>query len=247
MRTLLPLLLAGASACSTPTTPPSAATPDPQPTAPAAPASTAGAAPVSPSAAAPRCPAPGEVAALPEWQGSPLQRAILDRDLKRVRDLAKGPALDAADNYQETPLLTALRPIVREPAAPRPSAAARQAELEAQVEVVRELLNRGANPNKKGPDGVTALHRAAKTAYADDHTLRLLALLVEAHADVNARDGRGTTALMEAARGNRPSIVQFLSSHGADPALTDCAGRTALDIARSVDASAAVNVLRSAQ
>lgn len=112
---------------------------------------------------------------------------------------------------------------------------------------MRELLNGGANLNRKGPEGTTPLHRAAKTAYADDHTLRLIALLVEAHADVNARDGRGATALMEAARGNRTSVAQFLLGRGADASLTDCAGDTALDIARSVDAFGVASVLAPAQ
>jgi hypothetical protein len=234
MRTLLALFLAGAAACSSPTAP-SAATPAPQPTAPAA--------TVPPAAPATRCPEPKAAAALPDWQGSPLQRAILDRDLKRVRALATGPALEEADNYHDTPLLTALRPIVREPAAPRPSAASRQAELDVQLEILRELLGRGANPNQKGPDGATPLHKAAKTAYADEHTLRLLALLVGAKADVDARDDRGATALMEAARARRATVARFLLDRGADSSLKDCAGQTALDIARAVDAPAVATVL----
>ena len=234
MQTLLPLFLA-AAACSSPTAPPSVATPPPQ--------STASAATVPPAAPATRCPEPKAAAALPDWQGSPLQRAILDRDLTRVRALATGPALEEADNYHDTPLLTALRPIVREPAAPRPSAAARQAELEAQLEILRELLDRGANPNQKGPDGTTAPHQAAQTAYGDEHALRLLALLVGATADLDARDNRGATALMEAARARRAAVAQFLVDRGADTSQKDCTGQTALDIARAVDAPAVATVL----
>jgi hypothetical protein len=194
-----------------------------------------------------RCPELKPAAPLPDWQGSPLQRAILDRDMKRVRALATGAALEQTDNYQDTPLLTALRPIVREPAAPRLSPTARQAEFDAQLQIVGELLGRGANPNQKGPGGTTALHNAAKTAYADEHTLRLLERLVEAKADVNARDDRGATALMDAARAKRAPVAQFLLDRGADPSLQDCAGQTALDIASAVDAAAVVTVLAPAK
>jgi len=239
MRILLPLCLAAAGACSSPTAAPSAATPAPQPTAPAA--------TVPPAAPAMRCPEPKAAAVLPDWQGSPLQVAILDRDLKRVRALATGPALEAVDNYHDTPLLTALRPIVREPAAPRLPPAARQAELDAQVQIVSELLGRGASPNQKGPDGTTPLHKASKTAYTDEHTLRLLALLVEAKADVNARDDQGATALMDAARAKRAPVARFLLDRGADSSLKDCAGQTALDIARAVDAVAVATVLDPAK
>jgi ankyrin repeat protein len=75
------------------------------------------------------------------------------------------------------------------------------------LQIVSELLGRGANPNQKGPEGTTALHKGAMTAYADEHTLRLLDLLVGAKADVNARDDRGATALMDAARAKRAPVA----------------------------------------
>jgi ankyrin repeat protein len=54
-----------------------------------------------------------------------------------------------------------------------------------------------------------------KAAVAAEDTARLAALL-EAGADINARDEHGQTALMIAARDGRTSAVRWLIEHGAD-------------------------------
>jgi ankyrin repeat protein len=126
-------------------------------------------------------------------------------------------------------------------------------------EVVRRLLEAGADPNRRCRKGRTALHRTNKP-----ETIRLL---IRAGADVNARDREGATVLrlyawqlppdmvaelldhgadpnaadavdrltplMEAARGGDPEVVRVLMERGGNPTLRDRTGRTALDIARS--------------
>ena len=65
------------------------------------------------------------------------------------------------------------------------------------------------------PDGMTALHYAARSGHTD-----VVDVLLRYHADVNARDKRGTTALMEACHGGpwKPvpaeDIIQRLLDHG---------------------------------
>lgn len=112
-----------------------------------------------------------------------------------------------------------------------------------QLDIVSELLRRGADVNQRGYQGIAPLQKIAKMGYGEAHSQRLVTLLLDAKADVDAHDARGATALMAAARANRGAIVQLLVARGADATVTDCAGQTALDIARSVGAGAAIEAL----
>jgi ankyrin repeat protein len=58
-----------------------------------------------------------------------------------------------------------------------------------------------------------------------------LKLLLAAGGDVNAKDGRGLTALHEAARWGWNDVVSFLVEAGADPAVKDNRGMTPIDSA----------------
>ena len=60
-----------------------------------------------------------------------------------------------------------------------------------------------------------------------ENPLSLLTLFLEDGVDVNATDSRGETALMAAAIGNTPDVVQWLLDHGADPLRTNHRGFTA--------------------
>jgi uncharacterized protein len=79
------------------------------------------------------------------------------------------------------------------------------------IEMVRMLLDAGANVNSPNLDNQTALMVAVSTG-----SLPISKLLVERGADVNAVETfRNQNALMWAAGGNAPDIVDLLLSHGA--------------------------------
>ncbi len=100
--------------------------------------------------------------------------------------------------------------------APEASTVLLDAAYDGQAELVREALERGADPSVKGEDGRTALMLAA----FDGHTDTLRVLLVGG-APVDDRDGSGRTALMYAASGPNPESVQLLLDWKAEPNLVD--------------------------
>jgi ankyrin repeat protein len=66
-------------------------------------------------------------------------------------------------------------------------------------EALALLLASGANPNAKGPDGVTLLHQAAQIG-----NLEMIRLLADARVDFNQTNADGFTAL-DVAEGKKPS------------------------------------------
>jgi len=117
---------------------------------------------------------------------------------------------------------------------------------------VLALLAEGANPNamwrnkkpytwqdfgkqmvgidpRAGEGGHTALMLAAQ-----DGQLPLAKALIDAGADVNRRDGEGSTALHWAARSTKPdsgAIILLLATNGADLKAKSRDGKTAVDLA----------------
>ena len=77
--------------------------------------------------------------------------------------------------------------------------------------MIEKLLKAGGDPNQLGPEGETPLMLVARTGNLD-----AIRLLLEHHADVNAKDKlRGTTALMWATEQVHPEAVKLLVEHGA--------------------------------
>jgi RNA polymerase primary sigma factor len=66
---------------------------------------------------------------------------------------------------------------------------------------------------------------------------------IERGDDLDARDATGLTALMIAASKNKASICSLLIASGADHALIDSSGRTALAIAKAVGAAQAASAI----
>ena len=82
----------------------------------------------------------------------------------------------------------------------------------ATFEKILEALNNGANPNAKNRNKNTALMSAAQSN-ADP---RVIEVLLDAGAELEARNQRGSTALHYAAMDNVPEVVELLIKKGAD-------------------------------
>ena len=103
------------------------------------------------------------------------------------------------------------------------------AALKGNLDAVRALLARDADVNKTG---WAPLHYAA-SAGSPQHT-RIIALLLENHAYIDAASPNGTTPLMMAAHYGSTDSVQLLLDEGADPTLKNQLGLTAYDFAMRV-------------
>ena len=113
--------------------------------------------------------------------------------------------------------------------------------LRGEVEVVRLLVEHGADVNAQDNDGYTALLAAAVSGAVSGAMpgavllgpvelvkVEIVRLLVEHGADVNAQDNDGYTALLVAAMLGDVEVVRLLVEHGADVNAQDNDGRTAL-------------------
>jgi ankyrin repeat protein len=118
-------------------------------------------------------------------------------------------------------------------------AAARQADLE----VMRLLLEHGADPKANTPLNITPLMLAAGIAWAsnqdrasEEQVLETVKMLVEElGADVNFVADTGETAMHAAAYRGANSVVQYLFDKGAKLDVQDKSGRTPLQVADGVE------------
>lgn len=99
------------------------------------------------------------------------------------------------------------------------------------VELVRDILNVGADPDICTDDGETALLKATRM-YRDGMSVskyaQTIELLLHYGADVTTADAKGNTPLIEACENGRVDLVKTLLKKGADVNARRVDGRSAL-------------------
>jgi ankyrin repeat protein len=94
------------------------------------------------------------------------------------------------------------------------------------LQIARLLIDRGAGVDARGPDGQTALHRAAFRGQ-----LQTVDLLVQRRAAIDAVDAVGITPLHLAAKEGHARVAARLLEAGANIRLAASDGATPLDVA----------------
>lgn len=113
------------------------------------------------------------------------------------------------------------------------------------VEVMKLLLDHGADPKLANKDGVTALSVAAGMGYTDANrgteaqALDAVKLSVSLGLDVNAATDKGETPMHGAARRGANTIIQYLSDNGAKINAANKQGLTPYDLAMGKGGGAA--------
>jgi ankyrin repeat protein len=111
------------------------------------------------------------------------------------------------------------------------------------IELMKTLLDHGADPSRALPNGTTTLAvaltgRGARTLTSDTPMFQAVRLLLDRGANVNAAGANGATLLHQSLdRGE--AFVRLLVERGARLDLKDASGRTPLDIALGVPAAPA--------
>jgi ankyrin repeat protein len=100
------------------------------------------------------------------------------------------------------------------------------AALKGKLELVRRLIDRKAEVNKPG---WAPLHYAA--THPGERSLPVVRLLLEHHAFIDAQSPNGSTPLMMAALYGHPQVVRLLLEEGADTAMKNEQGLSAIDFA----------------
>jgi len=95
--------------------------------------------------------------------------------------------------------------------------------------LVRDLVEQGADINKKDEFGHTALYSAADGGHLD-----VVDYLLHKGADINSMDDIGSTILHQMALMGNLRVVKYLVEHGADITIQTKAGETALQIAERI-------------
>ncbi|XP_077019760.1 ankyrin repeat, SAM and basic leucine zipper domain-containing protein 1 isoform X2 [Tamandua tetradactyla] len=143
-----------------------------------------------------------------EDKNETFKKALTMGDISLVKKLLdSGISVDSSFRYGWTPLMYAASV--------------------ANVELVRVLLDRGANASFK-KDKQTILITACSARGTEEQILKCVELLLSRNADPNVACRRLMTPIMYAARDGHPQVVAVLVAHGAEVNTQDENGYTAL-------------------
>jgi uncharacterized protein len=133
--------------------------------------------------------------------GGPLNKAVVKRDAAEVERLLKNGADPNEAQLGVTALINACNM--------------------GSVEIVKLLLSKGADPNKKDWEGWRPIMAAAKGAsHADSRNkepicLEIVQLLLDNGADADASGRRGQSAVKDARSTGHEKVAELLMKHGA--------------------------------
>lgn len=159
------------------------------------------------------------------------------RPSEMLDDPASLPVMALAAFMQD---LATVRELLRQGANPRSQECATALAMAATWgwdDGVAVLLKSGVDVNRPNPSsGTTILMMAAATSRPGQG--KIVTALLDAGANIAARDAEGKTALMYAAEGASLEAMRVLLAHGADAAAKDRKGETAASIASATGADA---------
>lgn len=110
----------------------------------------------------------------------------------------------------------------------------------APAEIVKQLLECGADVNEEDEDGQTALMFAAA-----NNATKTVQLLLDSGAKIDVQDIDGYTALMAGVINNSTESVELLLKAGADPYILNDGGLTVFDLIHKRSPSIQTEQLRS--
>lgn len=178
---------------------------------------------------------------------TPLGQAALYGDIETARrQLREGADVDATSGGGMTPLMLSFQPLILPSKVSGPDPEARRASLARKtrkLQIVRLLLDSGADLTLANSNGMTALHFLVLMYTEEPPLIETLQAFMAKGADPNVSNINGQTPLMFAAYRNRFELVKALLSAGADPKAAAKDGRTALSIARERGHAAVAELL----
>lgn len=154
---------------------------------------------------------------------SPLHSVLETGDTDAIETLSQGVDTDSRDMEGRTPLMIAA--------------------IHGRGNAFSLLLERGSDPALKDNSGRIVLHWAAQ--YGRNTIIQELLSHGSHGLDIDSRDNKGCTPLMEAAIFGKENTVSCLLERGSDPTLQDNSGQSALHWAARVGSKEIVGKLLS--
>ncbi|ELZ87736.1 ankyrin repeat-containing protein [Haloferax elongans ATCC BAA-1513] len=153
------------------------------------------------------------------YQHSDLEVAVIQNDIERFHELIEDTELGHRSDNGSTLL--------------------HKAASVGNDQMVEELLSHGINPDIQNQGGKTALHLAV-----DEGHRNVIKTLVLGGADLNIQDNSGTVPILKLIYRGDVELATLMVENGADPEIETDGGVSPLDIAKNIEATEMIEVLR---